>query len=289
MLPGASRTTRLLSLAALAALLAYLVTPESAAGPPGQPLGFAFNLRYLAPGLTLCLTLLPLAPIFASPRARMAVVVGLGLLLVATLLEQHLWPTRQRLAEAGIGVGFLLLCLLSLRRFSRAAGTALLIALLLAGAAAGYPWQRRYLHHRYAFQPGVSDLARVWALFRGIHHARVALAGTYGGFFSYPLFGLDDTNRVQYVAARGPHGSFTPIGSCRTWLSALRAGRFQFVVSTPARDPWQRKRLTPSPELAWTGLDRNAVVIYRRRAAGQTIAVFALRGAPTPDSCRTRA
>jgi hypothetical protein len=283
--PGASRATRLLSLAALVALLAYLVTPEGAAGPPGMPLGFAFNLRYLAPGLALCLTVLPLAPAFESPRARIAVAIALAILLLVTLLGPHLWPTRQLLGAIAIGLGALLVGALSRVHLSRAVGAALVVGLLLAATAAGYPWQRRYLHGRYAYQPGVSYLSRVWALFRDVHHARVALVGTYGGFFSYPLFGLDNSNRVQYVAARGADGSFTPIVSCRQWLGALRDGHFQYVVSTPARDPWERRRLTTSPEFAWTAADPGAQIIYRRPAAGQTIAVFRLRTTPDPSSC----
>lgn len=285
LLPGAGRPLRLICAAALVALLAYVITPESAAGPAGQPLGFAFNLRYLAPALALCLTLLPLAPVFEAPRARTAVAVALAVLLLITLLGPHLWPSRQLLGAIAVGVGFLLIGLVVLRPPTRTIGFALLAVLLVAGAAAGYPWQRRYLHRRYAYQPGVSYMSSVWSLFRSIHHARVALVGTYGGFFSYPIYGLDLSNRVQYVAAHGPHGSFTPIGSCRQWLTALAAGRFQYVVSTPARDPWQRKRLTPSPELAWTAHDPGAQLVYHRRAAGQTIAVFHLGSRPDPGSC----
>jgi hypothetical protein len=49
---------------------------------------------------------------------------------------------------------------------------------------------------------------------RGMAPARVALGGTFGSFFAYPLWGLDDSNRVQYIARSGPHGSFTPISTC---------------------------------------------------------------------------
>ena len=48
---GAGRTVRMLGLVALASTVAYVVTPESAAGPAGNPLGFAFNLRYAEPDL----------------------------------------------------------------------------------------------------------------------------------------------------------------------------------------------------------------------------------------------
>ena len=67
LLPGAGRTVRMLGLVALVSLAAYLITPETAAGPAGDPAGFAFNLRYAAPALALCFAVLPLAPAFDGP------------------------------------------------------------------------------------------------------------------------------------------------------------------------------------------------------------------------------
>ena len=55
---------------ALFSLAAYLITPETAAGPNGDPLGFAFNLRYLAPALALALAVAPLAPALRERVAR---------------------------------------------------------------------------------------------------------------------------------------------------------------------------------------------------------------------------
>ena len=141
---------------------------------------------------------------------------------------------------------------------ARALVLALVATLLGAGAAAGYPWQRHYLRERYAFQPGISHLSGVWAYFRGVHHARVGVAGTYGEFFSYPLFGIDDSNQVQYIARYGPHGSFTAITSCRAWREAVNRGRFRYLLTTPERDFWRPAssaqpprapgpRLTPTP------------------------------------------
>ena len=49
----------MLGLVALVSLAAYLITPETAAGPAGDPAGFAFNLRYAAPALALSLAVLP--------------------------------------------------------------------------------------------------------------------------------------------------------------------------------------------------------------------------------------
>lgn len=289
LLPGSPRELRMLSLVALASLLAYVLTPESAAGPSGDPTGFAFNLRYAAPGLTLCMALLPLAPVLgATERARQATVALLAILLVAMLASGQLWPSRQLLGAIAIGVVVLIAGLAAARgipHLGRVPVASALILLLLAGAAGGYAWQRRYLDRRYEFQPGVSFLSHLWAKFRGIHDARVGLVGTYGGFFSYPLFGADDSNRVQYVGRRGPHGSFAAIASCPEWRRALNAGHFNYVVTTPARDPWQRKQLTSSPEGDWTAADPSARLVYSRRADGQPIAVYALRGPLDPSAC----
>ncbi len=159
---------------------------------------------------------------------------------------------------------------------------------LTAGAAAGYVWQRHYLRGRYQFNPGVSDLARTWAFFRTVHHARVGVVGTFGGFFSYPLFGPDAANRVHYIAARGAHGSFTAITDCRRWREAINAGRYRYVVTTPARDPWHPKKLHPSPEAGWTGSDPNAHLVLSRRATGQAIDVYEIRGRLDPAGCAAR-
>jgi hypothetical protein len=126
----------------------------------------------------------------------------------------------------------------------------------------------------------------VWAFFRGVHGARVGVAGTFGGFFSYPLFGLDDSNHVEYIGKRGPHGSFTAIGSCAQWRAAVNAGRFRYLVTTPARDPWHPKPLRPSPEERWTATDPAARLIYTRRATGQPISIYELHGPLDVESCR---
>jgi hypothetical protein len=289
LLPGADRMVRMLGVVALVSLLAYIVTPETAAGPEGEPLGFGFNLRYAMPVLTLSLTLLPLAPTLSrGARRRVLVALGLALVLTATLAQGRLWPSRH--AAGALGVTAVVVAIGALgallaRQRTRVPALAAATALILAGAAAGYSWQRHYLRGRYAYHPGVSSLSRVWALFRDVHHARVGVVGTFGGFFSYPLFGVDDSNRVEYVGARGPHGSFTAITSCAGWRTAVNHGHFDYLVTTPGRDPWHPKPLRPSPEGGWTHTDAAASVVYSRRATGQTISVFALRGRLDPSGC----
>ncbi len=327
LLPGADRLMRVVSLVALGSLAAYLLTPESAAGPAGHPLGFAFNLRYAAPALTLSLAILPLAPVLEQRRRRAATMIGLVAVLVATLAQAQLWPSRHLPGALGAGAAVLVLrlAILAMAQIgrgrvggaqpARAGGgrgrvggaqpapagggrggrsgpsprrlTVLssVAALLIALAAAGYPWQQHYLRGRYAFHPGVSSLAKAWALFRGVHGARVGLVGTFGGFFSYPLVGTADSNHVQYIAKRGPHGSFTALTTCQQWRTAVNAGHYRFLLTTPARDPWRPKALQASPEGAWTASDPNARLLYTRRAAGQRISVYELRGRLDPRAC----
>jgi hypothetical protein len=288
-LPGADRVVRMLGIVALVSLLAYLVTPETAAGPEGEPLGFGFNLRYAMPVLALSLALLPLAPALSDGAGRRALVaLGLALVLTATLAQGRLWPSHHVAAALGasaVVVAIGALGVLLARQRTRVPALAAATALVVAGTAAGYSWQRHYLRGRYAFHPGVSYLSSVWALFRDVHDARVGVVGTFGGFFSYPLFGVEDSNRVEYVGARGAHGSFTTIASCSGWRDAVNRGHFDYLVTTPDRDPWHPKPLRPSPEDDWTRPDPAARVVYSRRATGQTISVFALRGPLDATTC----
>jgi hypothetical protein len=109
--------------------------------------------------------------------------------------------------------------------------------------------------------------------------------GTFGGFFAYPLYGLDDSNRVRYIAARGPHGAFTPIATCAEWRSAVNDAHLSYLVTTPARDPWHPKVLSPSPEDAWTASDPAAQPVFSALAKGQPIAVYRIRGPLNPEGC----
>jgi len=278
---------RMLGFVALVSLAAYVVTPESAAGPQADPLGFAFNLRYLAPALALALTVAPLAPALASPQARTGVVVFLAILLAGTVAQEQLWPNAHAAGGVALGVAALaVVALLALAPRARApVATAVVAALVLAGVAAGYRLQGHYLRGRYAYRPNVSYLAKAWALFRTVHDARVGVVGTFGGFFSYPFYGLDISNRVTYVGQRGPHGSFTPIATCARWRAQVNADHLKYIITTPARDPWHPSVLGPSPETHWTATDPAATSVFTERALGQPIVVFRLRGPLDVASC----
>jgi hypothetical protein len=280
---------RMLGAVALFSLAAYLITPETAAGQNGNPAGFAFNLRYLAPALTLALVVAPLAPALAGPRARTATVAALAVVLAATVAEPRLWPSQHTAGAIAIALAAVaVLGMLAMARRSRARpaiAIATAAALVVAGAAAGYPLQRHYLRGRYAYQPNVSYLARAWALFRTVHSSRVGVVGTFGGFFSYPFYGLDISNRVQYVAERGPHGSFTPISTCARWRAQVNSDHLKYLITTPARDPWHPTVLTSSPETRWTATDAAAAPVFTEQALGQPIVVFRLRGPLDPAGC----
>ena len=277
----AEAAVRMLGFAALFSLAAYLITPETAAGPAGDPLGFAFNLRYLAPALTLALTVAPLAPALnTTPPARTALTAALAVLLAGTLAQPALWPNDH--AAGAIAIGVVALAGISLialwGKGQSRAWPAIAIAVAAALVIAGYPLQGHYLRGRYAYRPGVSYLAKVWALFRTVHDSRVGVVGTFGGFFSYPLFGLDLSNPVTYVAQRGPNGSFTPIATCARWRSQVNADHLKYIITTPARDPWKPNVLTQAPETRWTATDPAATPVFTERALGQPIVVFRLSG-----------
>ena len=258
----------MLGLVALVSLAAYLITPESAAGPAGDPAGFAFNLRYAAPPLALSLAILPLAPALDGPRRQAAVVAVLAAVLLATIIQAFAVARpprpRRRATRSGAagrrrGAGRDA----AARALAPARCCRLAAVLLLAGAAAGYGWQRHYLRGRYQFNPGVSYLSHVWAFFRGVHDARVGVVGTFGGFFAYPLWGPDDSNRVQYIGARGPHGSFAAIASCHQWRRAINAGRYRLRRHDPGARPLAPQAAEP---LARGSLDRHR----SHRPAGAT-------------------
>jgi hypothetical protein len=283
------RTTLVLGFVALASLAAYLITPETAAGPAGDPSGFAFNLRYAAPGLTLALAVTPLAPWLDSARARAVTLAVLVLLLAVTLAEGRLWSSGYIAGTIVVGVAALALLAVGVGLARRPPARLVLlggaVAVLAAVSVAGYVGQRHYLRGRYTFQPGVSSLSTLWSWARNVHDARIGLVGTFGGFFSYPLLGLDDSNRVQYIADHGPHGSFTAIRSCRAWRMAVDAGHYRYLVTTPARNPWHPHGLEYSPEGSWTQSDPAARLVFRHLAFGEPISVFELTGPLAPGGC----
>ncbi|MGN6167492.1 MAG: hypothetical protein ACTHQQ_04890, partial [Solirubrobacteraceae bacterium] len=184
------------ALIALASLVAYPLTPLTACGPWGHPYCVAFNIRFGAPALTLALAVTPLALLFRSQLGRLATVAGVTTLFVATVALHRLSTADYNLSGAHAAAVPVLLVtvilalgpwsMIPLRRsLVRVTAATLALSLAVAGVAAGYSGTRDYLRHRYADKSGRYAIYEVWRWARGIHHAQIALAGTFGWFFGY--------------------------------------------------------------------------------------------------------
>jgi hypothetical protein len=249
-------------------------------------------MRYGAPALTVALAVTPLALLFRSQLGRLAAAAGLTTLFVATVALRRQWTPDYNLggAHAAVVLVLVVVVLVVLRPWSliplrrprvRAAAVTLALSLVLAGVAVGYSGTRDYLRRRYTDKYEPLAVYKVWRWARGLHHAQIALVGNFGWFFGYPLWGLDDSNRVAYMGQRGPHGSFRPITSCRAWRTALDQGHYQYVVTTANR-VFFTTRLVHSPEVDWTRTDPAASLVL---SPNRAIQVFRLTGPLHPDRC----
>ena len=280
------------ALVALASLVAYSLTPLTAGGPWGHPYGLTLNMRYGAPALTLALAVTPLALLFRSRLGRLAAAAGLTTLFVATVALRRVWTADYNLsgAHAAVVLVLVVVVVVVLRPWSliplpgplvRATAATLALSLVLAGVAVGYSGTSDYLRGRYTDKYGPVGVSRVWRWARGLHQVQIALAGNFGWFFGYPIWGLDDSNRVVYMGQRGPHGSFRPIHSCRAWRTALNRGHYQYLVTTANR-VFFTTQLVHSPEVDWTRTDPAAELVLSPSPA---IQVFRLTGPLHPNRC----
>jgi hypothetical protein len=235
---------------------------------------------------------MPLALPFRSRVGRVGISAGLMTLFVARPALRPSWPPHYGLSPALAAVVAILVVavVVVLRPWAliplprppvRATAWTLALSLLLAGVAAGYPGTRDYLRHRYADTYGPSGVDAVWRWARGLHNAHIALVGTLGWYFGYPLWGVDDSNHVAYMGRRGPDGSFRPVVGCRAWRTALNRGHYQYVVTTASRIAFTT-HLVPSPEAGWTRSDPAARLVLSPNRAVQ---VFRVTRPLHPDRC----
>jgi hypothetical protein len=227
---------RAVAVVGLVGLAAFVVTPATAGGHAARC--FGFNTRFATPPLVLGLLLLPPALAAFKGAPRLSVIV-LTAALVLTIHPSH-EPAPQ------LGVLFLLTATLvfaARRRLPRPAGAALAAATVLAVALAGLHEQKAYARDRYraaSFSDPVAPIAR---RLRDVRDARIAVVGIAE---SYPLYGPDLSNRVGYPARRAG-ARFHPYPSCAGWLSALRRGRYDYVVTAsestvaPVEASWTKR------------------------------------------------
>jgi hypothetical protein len=101
--------------------------------------------------------------------------------------------------------------------------------------------QQAYARDRYVAASFSDPVAPIARRLHGVRNARIAVEGMAE---SYPLYGPDLSNRVDYPARRDV-ARFVPYTSCRAWLTALHAGRYDYVVTA-------REGATDSEAAGWT-------------------------------------
>jgi hypothetical protein len=279
-----ARTPLLRMLAGVAAfgMVAYVFTPLTASGNEGAPVGFVWNLRYLAPPIALALALLPLAPALERPRWRNATLAALAVAVIAAddalgrlTAGAPVWIA----AGAALALAWVALLWLLHREISRAALIAGVTALAVAIAAAGFAEQRRYLDHRYLNVVGFFHAREAIAWAQDLRDSRVAVGGRRGVFYQYGFYGPDASNWVQWVGREGPHGAYLPIRSCEAWRRAVDDGDYSYVVTTP-----DLIGQTFSRTGSWTRGDPAA----KRLISDGPVSVFRLRGRLDPAGCPRR-
>lgn len=283
----AERLERMLAAVIAVSALAYLVTPLGASGPEGAPVGFRLNIRYLAPALALGLVLAAIPPPLLKQELRrwwrlgavglFAALIGVGALAAdggQVLLDTDRVPGSALLAAALVAVPAAIV-LLSRRGVSRQALAALALVPLLGLLALGKPTRDDYLDLRYSTaasdfpvdeQPALElaqGLGPAYEWARDVEDARIALSGTTGALFQYGLWGRDSTNEVTFIGRRGDRASFAEYAECPEWVSALNAGDYDYLVTTPAYDQDNPGAATQPVEFLWISGSAEASRITR--------------------------
>jgi hypothetical protein len=281
--PGAT-AVRVLGLAGLAGVGAYVLTPLGAAGPEGDPVAFATNLRWLAPFLALGLALAPLP--LARWRPALAA-LGLALLAIgAANLDLSTWADDPNLAAALIVAAAETLVWLGAIALRRSLLPPLLAPLAVAGFAVAVAIAVAvrtddYLSDRFLAAPPRTGLEAAFQWARGVRGARIALGGTAVAVDQYPLDGVDASNDVGYLGRDGANGSLDVITSCRAWRLAIDGRPIDYVVTGPNFNASDPAHPTPAKEGAWTGAGSGANPVAR---SGPT-EVFRIRGPLAPGAC----
>ena len=287
---GGEPILRMLGAAVVVTAVAYLVTPLTAAGEPGEPIAFVWNVRYIAPAAALGLALLPCLPALRhGERRRGIVTLGLLVLLgfgIGSLVQWHQGHVKGAIAAAIVVLaGFALFGWLRSRGLIGPAGRpgwrlGLAAAALVAVVLAGFAEQRHYLEHRYENTSPTLKLADALRWSRDVRDARIAIGGIRGVFNQYPFYGTDLSNHVQWLGEKGPHDAYLRIPDCRRWRRAIDAGGYDYVVTT--YDPFNPGRLTDTKEALWTRRDPATREILH----DGPVSIFEVDGRLDPAGCQ---
>ena len=260
---GPGRLLRGLGAAALLAVVAYLFTPLSAAGPDGAPTAFAINLRFLVPALAMAAALVPLLPAFG----RRWPATGLGVALVALLLTAGSIEALYSMSgwQFGVAIAALFVALPGLAWLFRyrlpdfPGGRSPLtwagLAMVAVPLVIAFPLASYYFDNRYEdFEPeyGMVEPYR-WA--NDLTDTRIGLAGSTAGFRQYGFFGEDLSNDVTYIGRDTPKGGFDAIPDCDAFRTAVNDAELDYLVTSPFLNFADPSRPIRSPERRWVSGD----------------------------------
>ena len=286
---GQGRLLRALGAASMLAMLAYLVTPLTAAGAEGSPTGFAINLRFLIPALVMGLVLLPLLPVFSRRGPAIALAAVFSLLVVADGRLDAVFSQSGRVFGVAVAIGLVVIPAVAYRLWPRI--TAVNHGRKLAGAGvAGFlivvaavlmPLQSHYFDSRYKdFEPE-AGLAGPYRWASGLSDTDIALAGSTAGFKQYGFYGEDLSNRITYVGEKTPAGGFRAIGGCGAFKKAVNGIGSGYLVTSPYLNFAEYSRPIASPEGLWMSNDPAAV----RLQSSHGVTVWELTEPLTIDLC----
>ena len=246
---------RAVGIVSLIAIGGYFFTPGTAAGPPGGPrLGIGWDTRFVLPGLSLGLVLVPVCLAQLWPSKRNWIAIPMVLLLIDAANGSKSWGLPHPLLTL-VAVALLLVLLWlapglwdKLGSRSRLAAIALLgIALVGCG--------RVYESHQVAGRNSAYGLSSV-----GRAPARIALIGDAGTFRQYLLSDVKLQNVIQFIGIQGAHGALRLAANCPELRREINAGNYDYVVASPNRNIWQRVT-TPNPQVAWIATDPAAKLV----------------------------
>ena len=239
LLSGSSRS-RALGAAAVLGAFSYLITPFSAAGPEGFPVGFEWNLRYLAPAMALGLISGAGWAGGLDPRRRLSrwlpgFLLLLGIATTTTSSVLFVWRT---LDAAWIAGAFLLalLAVVMLRRRPSLLIPVVVGAFGLGMFVIGLADRARYLERPTGETPSYyrGDL-HLQAEASRLDGVEVGFTGQLAALSQYRLRGADFGTDAKYLGVEQPNGGFRAVRSCRELERIIRERGVEILIATPDR------------------------------------------------------